>query len=342
MKAVILAHNFFTKQGGKTARGIYLYADFEITAILDKSLRVNNAVSLFPQGRSVPIYSSIEQINQDYDTLIIGVSPIGGKLSSDWRREIKYALEHRINLINGLHAFLSEDEEFKALCPSCITDLRKPDPALFRVLDGSGNDASTLMITGTDCSCGKMVTSIELNLALKREGINSGFIATGQTGMLCGADEGAVIDRIPGDFMAGVVEGMVNKAKASRDVLIVEGQGSLHHPAYSGVTLSIIHGCNAKGFIMCHNPSRTQHHDFPGSRIPPLADIVKMTEDLAGPVSGGKIAGFSIIGENMPDRELMDYIKRTEDIFSLPATDVWRFGCKNLAEHLIKHFKCKV
>ncbi len=336
MRVVVLAHNFFTRQGGKTARGIYLYSDFDIVGILDKTLKVDNAKHIFHSGRNVPVYSHLSQISSDYDALIIGVSPIGGKLPYEWKEEIKLALNNGKDIINGLHQFLSDDDELMSVCRSKIIDIRKPDPSKFRILDGSGRDANTLMISGTDCSCGKMVTALELRNSMRSSGINVGFIATGQTGMLCSPDEWAVIDRMPGDFMAGVLEGMINNIKKKRDIIIVEGQGSLHHPAYSGVTLAILHGSNAKKIIMCHNPKRQEHHDFPGSKIPPLRDIVKLTEEIACPVSGGKVVGFSIIGESMSDKELCSYIKKTEDSFGLPATDVWRFGCKKLIDHILQ------
>lgn len=336
MKIVILAHDFFTGQGGKTARGVYLYSGHDIIGILDRSMPAADARDLFPQGRSVRIYSHLDQVEEDYDALIIGISPIGGEISESWYEEIKTALKKGRDVINGLHTFLSEDKGLLGINDNArIIDLRKPDENSYRVLDGSARDARTVLVAGTDCSSGKMVTCIELNKALRRIGINSGFIATGQTGLLCQCDGGSVIDRLPGDFMAGVMEGWVNKVKETRDLILIEGQGSLHHPAYSGVATAILHGSYAKRIILCHNPSRTEHHDFPGFKIPMLRDLVNTIEELSYPVSKGKVAGFSIVGEGMTDDELSDYLRKLEDDFSLPATDVWRTGSERLLNYIL-------
>ncbi len=335
MRVVILAHDAFAGFGGKTARGVYFYSPHEIVGIIDRSNAGKNARDIFPKGRDVPIYAHISQVPEDYDALVIGVAPIGGKLPKEWREEVKIALKNGKMVISGLHDFISEDEEFKKIAEKSgakIWDVRKP-PKDLKVADGSGRDAPTVLVAGTDCSVGKMITAVEMHKEALRRGISSGFIATGQTGILVGADYGVVIDRVPGDFMAGTVEDMVNKVK-DRDIIFVEGQGDLTHPAYSGVTLGILHGSYAKKIILAHDPTRKWHEGYEGYTILPLEKSIELYEELASPVSGGKVVGISIDGENMSDEEIMKFKEKVESELGLPAEDVLRFGAKKFFDRI--------
>ncbi len=336
MKIVLLAHGLFTRRGGKTARGVYLYSPEEIVAIIDRTLAGHDASEFFPRGRKVKIVGSIREV-KDFDTLIIGAAPIGGKLPQDWRNEIRIALKNGKTVISGLHDFLSEDEEFRKIAEEHnvkILDIRKP-PENMRVADGSARNANTVLIAGTDCSVGKMITAVELTKEARRRGINAGFIATGQTGILVGCDAGVVIDRIAGDFMAGILEDMVKKVSERREIIFVEGQGDLTHPAYSGVSLAILHGSYPKKIILAHDPKRKYHHSYEGFPIPPLEREIELYEKLAEPVSGGRVVGISIDGENMSDGEIKKYMKKIENELNLPADDVLRNGAGKLLDAIL-------
>jgi len=337
MRILILAHGKFTGMGGKTARGVYFYSHDDIVGILDKSIAGHYADEFFPGRRHVKIYKDIRALNGEFDALLIGVAPIGGKLPAAWREEIKYALEAGKTVISGLHDFISEDAEFAKIASNSgakIIDVRKPPPTL-RVADGSGRGANTVLVTGTDCSVGKMLTAVELTQESKAEGINAGFAATGQTGIMIGADAGYVIDRIPGDFMAGTVEELVVNVSKSRELVFVEGQGALSHPAYSGVTMAILHGSYPKKIIIAHDPTRKEHHDYPGFSIPPLEWQIGTYESLSSTISGGKVVGISIDGENLTDVEYRSYVKRVESKFSMPAVDVMREGPRRLLDVIL-------
>ncbi len=337
MRLVILAHDTLVGFGGKTARGVYFYSPHEIVAIVDRKHAGMDASQLFPGKRSVPILKNLSDVKEDYDTLIVGSAPIGGKLPDFWREEIKLALKEGKTVISGLHDFLSEDKEFKRIAEEYgarIWDVRKP-PKDFKVADGSARDAPTILVVGTDCSVGKMVTAIELHKIALEKGLNSAFVATGQTGIMVGADQGYVIDRIPGDFMAGAVEEMVNNVK-DRDIIFVEGQGDLVHPAYSGVTLAILHGSYAKKIILAHDPTRKGHMEYEDFPIIPLEKSIELYEKLAEPVSGGKVVGISIDGENMTMEEIRRYKEKIEKELGLPAEDVLRFGAKEFFERIFK------
>ncbi len=337
MRVVILAHDALTKTHGKTARGVYFYSPHEIVAIIDRSHAGKDASQIL-RGRSVKIYSSLKEVLDDYDALIIGSSPIGGKLPSQWREEIKLALSQGKTVISGLHDFLSEDEEFRKIAEkngAKIWDVRKP-PANMRVADGSGRYVNSVLIAGTDCAVGKMITAIELTREARKSGMNAGFVATGQTGIMIGADAGVVIDRVPGDFMAGVMEDMVKKVGNKREIVFVEGQGSLSHPAYSGVTLSILHGSYPKKIIVAHDPKRNTHFGYPEFRIPPLEWHVEMYEKLAKHISDGKVVAIAIDGEKMSNEEIIDYRERIEEELGIVADDVLRFGAGRILNAVIR------
>ncbi len=332
MRVLLLAHGKFTGMGGKTARGVYFYSPHEVVGILDHTLAGRYADEFFPGRRHVPIYSSISDFEGEYDALIIGVAPIGGKLPRAWRSEIMRVLEDGRMVISGLHDFLSEDEEFRRIAERSgarIWDVRKP-PENLRVADGSGRKANTILVAGTDCSVGKMITAVELTNEARKRGLNAGFVATGQTGIMVGADAGYVIDRIPGDFMAGMVEEMVKKVGEKKEIVIVEGQGALTHPAYSGVSTAILHGSYAKKIIIAHDPKRTEHHHYSGFKISSLDRVIDQYESLAAGISGGRVVGISIDGEHMSNEEVNMYAEWVMSEFGLPSADVLRHGAGKL------------
>ncbi len=337
MKIVILAHDVLLEHYGKTARGVYYYSSHEIIGIVDRKHAGMDASQLL-HGRNVKIYHSLKEIKEDYDALLIGSSPIGGKMPEEWRDDIKLALLQGKIVISGLHDFLSEDEEFRKIAERTgakIWDVRKP-PENMRVADGSGRFANTVLVAGTDCAVGKMITAIQLTIEAKKRGINAGFIATGQTGIMIGADAGVVIDRVPGDFMAGVTEDMVKKVSKEKEIIFVEGQGSLSHPAYSGVTLAILHGSYPKKIIIAHDPKRVHHFGYQDFKIPPLKWHIEMYEKLAESVSGGKVVGIAIDGENMSDDEMEKYKDEIENEFNLPAEDVFHNGANRLLNAVLE------
>lgn len=337
MRVLILAHDYFAIQGGKTARGVYFYSPHEIVGILDRSNAGKSAKDIFPRGRDVPIYAHISQVREDYDALIIGVAPIGGKLPAEWKDEIKIALENGKMVISGLHDFLSEDPELSKIAEkngAKIWDVRKP-PKELKVADGSGRGAPTVLVAGTDCSVGKMITTVELYREAMKRGRKAAFVATGQTGIMVGADAGYVIDRIPGDFMAGAMEELV-KQFMDYEMVFVEGQADLTHPAYSGVTLAILHGSYAKKIVLAHDPTRKDHHDYEGFPIQSLERSIELYESLAESVSGGKVIGIAIDGEKMSDEEIIKFKDRVEKELGLPAEDVLRFGASKFFKRMFR------
>ncbi len=180
-----------------------------------------------------------------------------------------------------------------------------------------------------------MLTAVELTKEARKRGINAGFIATGQTGILVGCDAGAAIDRIPGDFMAGVLEDMIKRVSEKREIIFVEGQGALTHPAYSGVSLAILHGSYPKKIVVAHEPKRRYHYGYNSFPIPPLERGIELYEKLSEPVSGGKVVAISIDGENMSNEEFDKYIEYVENELGLPADDILRNGAGKILNSIL-------
>ena len=192
------------------------------------------------------------------NALLVGIAPPGGKLPPHWRPILLEAVHRRLTVISGLHEFLADDAELARAAASTgaeLIDLRRNDE--HDVADRQGIRAGCLRIhtVGNDCSCGKMVAAVELSRGLVRAGVDAAFVATGQTGILV-AGSGCPIDRVIADFLSGAAEKLV-LANQHHDVIVVEGQGSLFHPRYSGVTLGLLHGLMPHGLVLCYEMGRT-------------------------------------------------------------------------------------
>jgi uncharacterized NAD-dependent epimerase/dehydratase family protein len=198
------------------------------------------------------------------------------------------------------------------------------------------------LTVGSDCNVGKMTAALEIVSALKRRGVSVRFVATGQTGILI-ADSGLPIDAVPADFMAGEIEHLVVEAAREAEVVVVEGQGALHHPAYSGVTLGLLHGAAPRAMILCHQAGR-EHVRRPGLKgepprsepvIPPLPALVETYERAASWVHPSRVVGLALNTWGMDEPAARRAIERAATETGLPATDPVRFGAEPLAEALL-------
>ena len=268
--ALVLCEGKFGTYTGKTANGLVCYSErYKIVGIIDSINEGKDAGEVLDgKNRSIPIFKDLSQalkiLTKKPQYLIIGVATIGGMLPEEYRPIIKEAISKGINIISGLHEFLNDDEELFYLSKEhnvTIFDIRKQPPLKeLHSFKNSVKDIDTLRIAvlGTDSSIGKRTTAIELTQALKREGIEAAFIATGQTGLLQGARYGIAIDSIQSDYMVGELENAVMEAyRAKRpQVIIVEGQGSISHPAYVCGTRAIITASQPNFIILQHAPKR--------------------------------------------------------------------------------------
>ena len=305
VSAIVLAEGAFGTVDGKTANGVVMHSElFDAAVVVDSTADGDTADEVL--GRSdvdpVPVVASMADALErapEADALVIGVAPAGGALPDAWVGDIQSAMRAGCDVVSGLHVFLSEREEWTELADEAdvrLFDVRKPPSEdELRVGDGRVDDvdADVVLTVGTDCAVGKRTTAFELYRAAVDAGLDAGWVATGQTGIMVGAHRGVVIDRVPADFTAGVVEDMVVDVAADHDVVFVEGQAALTHRAYSGVTLSLLHGAYPDTVVVVDDPDRDRRTHFDQWAV---AGIERERE-LVGLLSEATVAAVSTWGD---------------------------------------------
>jgi uncharacterized NAD-dependent epimerase/dehydratase family protein len=320
----------------KTAVSVIRYRPEAVVGVLDSQHAGRTTREVLGVAAAVPIVATLEEgLALQPDTLVIGIAPAGGQLPSAWRATIIRALQAGLSVISGLHLFLGDDPELASLAAAHggqIVDLRRPpldQPiAAMRAL---GTRALRVLTVGTDCNVGKKIAALEITAAGKRLGMDARFVATGQSGMLI-AGSGVTLDRVPGDFMAGCIEQAV-VADGDSDLVVVEGQGSLLHPAYSGVTLAQMHGALPHAMILVHHAGREMMRKQP-LRLPPLAEWIRRYEDAVAPLFPGRVTGIAINPYGLTPEATREVIARAEDETGLPAVDVVTEGADRLVRAL--------
>jgi uncharacterized NAD-dependent epimerase/dehydratase family protein len=305
--------------------------------VLDRRHAGRTAREVLGVESSAPVVGTLaEGLVLQPDTLVIGIAPSGGQLPPEWRAILTGALRAGLDLVSGLHVFLGDDPELASLAEehgARILDLRRPPEAQpiahARAVETTGIRVLTV---GTDCNVGKMVAALELTASARRRDLNAQFVATGQTGMLI-SGTGITLDRIPGDFMAGFIEQEV-LAVADADLILVEGQGCLLHPAYSGVTAALLHGALPDAMVMVHHAGRELMRNQP-VRIPPLADWVRWYEGIVAPVHPGKVVGIAINPTGLTPDQAAEAVRRAEEETGLPAVDVVTAGADRLLDAIL-------
>ncbi|WP_226040655.1 DUF1611 domain-containing protein [Natrinema sp. DC36] len=338
MRIAILAHERFPDRA-KTALGVLRYADHDVVAVLDRKNGGRRVSDFVPDVQDAPIVAGMADIEPAaVDALLIGIAPIGGGFDESWREDVRTALEDGCDVISGLHTFLADDEEFARLAAEndCeIRDVRKP-PADLTVSQGVASEvaAEVILTVGTDCSVGKMTTTMELARDARAAGHDAAVIPTGQTGIMI-EGWGTPIDRVVSDFTAGAVEEMILEKGDEHDYLFVEGQGSIVHPAYSPVTLGILHGSMADTLVLCHEAGRESIHGYESFSLPSVPTYVDLYESVAEPVAGSRVVAGAINTAALEDDEdAREAVAAYADALGAPATDVIRFETDELLEEL--------
>ena len=335
MRAALLAHEQFPSRA-KTAVGVLRYADHEVVAVLDRAHAGDRVAEHVPDVQDAPIVASMDAAPV-CDALVIGIAPIGGSLETGWRPDIRAAIQRGCDVIAGLHYFLGEDEEFAALAAEHgveLRDLRRP-PDDLTVADGTagGVDAQVVLTVGTDCSVGKMTTSFELRDAARERGIDAAVVPTGQTGIMI-ADRGIAIDRVIGDFAAGAVERLV-EAAGDHELVIVEGQGALAHPAYSGVTTAILHGAQPDALVLCHLPGHDAVRHYESVSIPDPGEYARLYEQVAAPVSEAPVVAGAMNTHELDPDAAARAIETYASAIDAPATDPVRYGADEILDAVL-------
>lgn len=345
--AVIYCEGNFGKVDGKTANGLIHRSDaYRILSVIDSSKAGTDSGSdLFGHANDIPVVRNIsEALNLNDlkpEVFIYGLAPANGRLSQRDRDVITHVISQGLDVVCGLHEFLSEDVTFIELATKndvTIYDVRKPKPNHeLRVFDGSVGlvEAKRIVVMGTDCAIGKRTTATILDNSLNSQRVKTTLIATGQTGLMQGARYGVVMDALPSQFCAGELESCITRAakECELDVILVEGQGALSHPAFCTSAL-ILRGSQPNGVILQHAPKRQYRCDFPSMCVPELADEILMIESF----SNTKVIGITINHEYMSDAEVKYAILKYRDTFGLPVLDPLRSSQETLAALVIDSF----
>ena len=347
-KAVILAEGHWGDGFAKTGHGVLVHGRrYEIVAVIDSALKGKDAGEVIGIGhKGVPIVGDLEEaLKLSPDALIIGVATIGGYLPKGYDKVVEEALKRGLDIVSGLHYFISEDPRFKRIARKSgakIIDVRKPPPEL-KVLDESGWNVDKPIITvmGSDCEVGKRTTEIELAIAAERKGIDVGWIATGQTGIMIGAEEGVVCDRLPSDFVPGEIERrVVRLSERGRELIITATQGGLLHPAYGQVGLGILYGSYPDVLIYVYSP-RFVRKGFKTFKVPEIGVELDLLKRLVVNSLGyeAPLAGISINAKGLTEKGYLKLKEELESKYEVPVVDVFREGAGEILESALKLVK---
>jgi D-glutamate N-acetyltransferase len=319
---------------GKTARGVMRYAPEDVVCLLD-SARAGQRQDGFP------IVGSVEQaLRFEPTTALVGVATAGGRFPPAWQELIRSCVEHGLDVENGLHEFLTDDAELVELARrhgAELRDLRKPPPGL-NVPTGANLDLDAVIVltVGSDCAIGKMSVALELDAEARRRGLASRFVPTGQTGIAI-AGWGIAVDAVVSDFIAGASERLVVEGvERGGDLLFVEGQGSILHPAYSGVTLGLIHGSAPHAYVLCHLAGQTAVDDDDRFPMPSLAELVRLHEELSLLARPARVAAIALNTSRLGEEEARAAIAAAEAETGLVADDPVRFGGGALVDAVLQ------
>ncbi len=343
---LILAEGNFGPLTSKTANACIRYAESEVVAVLDSTHAGMSAQQVLGFGGDIPVVASFaEAMTRQPNALLIGIAPAGGQFPDAWRVIVCDALRAGLNVWNGLHTMLGDDAEFASLAAASgavIRDLRRApadlDIAYGRVRESS---ATVVLTVGTDCNIGKMTTQLQVRDAVRTMGIRTNFAATGQTGILI-EGRGIGVDAVVADFIAGAAERLTLEAADDADVVLVEGQGSLLHPAYSGVTLGLMHGSLPHAMVLCTQPSRTTIHRYPWVPIPPIRDVIRLYEHSMQYLRPSPVIAIAMNTFDLSDAEAREAVDRMQQETGLPATDTVRYDPAPIANAIASFHRARL
>ncbi len=350
-RLAVLAEGSFNPLEGKSAVGVLRYRPEEVAAIIDSTRAGRTCEACVGVGGAIPVVADVASAAAlGADGLLIGIAPQGGDLPDVWRPLVRDAIERGWDVLSGLHRFLADDAELAALAldrGAALLDVRRTPPRRpIAAARAAGVDALVVLTVGSDCNVGKMTAALELRRELVARGVRAAFVATGQTGIFL-ADRGVAVDAVPADFVAGFAEEMVLEAALGADVVLVEGQGALRHPGYSGVTLALMHGVAPAAMVLCHQSGREairrprQGGDAVSPEaaaevsIPPLGQLVREYQETAAWVSPARVLAVALNTRDLDERGAREALAGAARETGLAATDPVRFGAGPLAEAVI-------
>jgi len=345
--AIVYSEALFGEMDGKTANGLVRHSEtYNIIGVIDSTkagLDAGKVLDGIENGIKIylNLQDAIQNAKEKIEVFIYGIAPLSGDFS-DGDIELMYkAIEAKMDIVNGLHTFLTDNIEFMKIANKNrveVTDIRKYKGKNFkRVFTGEilKVTAPRIAILGTDGAIGKRTTATIIVQELKQKGIKAVMICTGQTGLIQGGKYGAPMDAVQGHFAAGVVEGEILRAwkEEKPDIFIIEGQGAISHPGYLS-SCAISRGSQVNGVILQHAPARKVLGDYPDFVMPTLDFSIQLNELF----TSSPVLALTINHENMNDKELDDIVVKYEEKYNRPATDVIKYGADKIIECLIEKF----
>jgi uncharacterized NAD-dependent epimerase/dehydratase family protein len=326
----ILTEGMLVGSHGKTAHGVLRYRGDCVAAVIDSTLAGKRVDDVLPWLRSrAPIVASLDEaLAFAPNALLVGVATEGGRLPPALRTPLLAAVDAGLEIVNGLHELLRDDAEIVARAERSgarLWDVRVP-PANIPLFSGAAYHvpAQIVLAIGSDCAVGKMTAMLEVERAAKAAGASIEFLATGQTGILI-AGRGIAVDRVISDFITGAAEQLVVEASPDADVLLVEGQGSIFHPAYAPVTFGLLYGAAPDALVLCHRAGKTQIDGF-DVELPDLADLIRFHEQLLAVVKPARVVAVALDTSALTEADARRTIARASAQTGIPVDDPVRNG----------------
>ena len=331
---LIYSEGQFGTLSSKTGNSVIRYSAEHVAAVLDSGKAGRTANDVLGYGGAIPVVATIAAgIARGADALLVGIAMHGSGFTAELRAAIREAIDGGLHVWNGLHTFVGDDPELSALAARrnvSIYDVRRP-PADLPV--GTGRvrdiDATVVLAVGSDANIGKMTVMLQLRNALREHGARAAFAPTGQTGIFI-EGWGLCVDAVIADFIAGAAESVTIQAASDADIVLVEGQGSILHPGYSGVSVGLLHGSLPHALIACHQPGRKTFRHNPWLAIPPLIDVIALHEAMAKPLRPVATIGVSLNTSDLSDRDARATIAAVASETGLPTTDPVRYDIEPL------------
>ena len=323
-------------ESAKTAHGLLRYGRDEVVAVMDSTLasKARRVLEVAPDlRRDAPVVGTMEEaLAYSPTSLLVGIAPPGGRLPEEWRDSIAEAAEAGLEIVSGLHQRLApEFPEAK------VWDVREP-PEDVPLFSGEGFRVrqKVVLTVGTSSAIGKMTATLEIERAARERDVSTAFAATGQTGIVI-SGWGICVDAVVSDFIAGAAEQLVleaAKTSPAPDLVLVEGQGSLGHPAYSGVTLGLLHGSCADCLILCADASTEEI--MAGVPRPSASRAARLYEEVAALVKPAPVVAVSVNTKGLDDGEAEDLVARIADETGLPAADPIRHSAIPILDAVLR------
>ena len=342
IRYLILADGEFGPLTSKTANSVIRYLPDRIVGVLDRGHAGRTIQDVLGFGGTTPVVGTMrEGLALKPDAILIGIAPMGGRMPDEWRAWLLEAIDAGCSLWSGLHTFLSDDPALAERARArgvTIHDLRRP-PAHLPVSSGRAKAVEPFVIltVGTDCNVGKMTAQLQITRLLNERGLRTRFVPTGQTGIMI-EGWGIAVDAVVADFIGGAAEWLVLEGSKDADIVLVEGQGSINHPGYSGVTCGLLHGSCPDALILCHQATREFIGDYRKAswlRIPPLSEYIRLYETVAAVVHPTRTIGIALNTFDMTEAAAGAACTAAAKETGLPAVDPVRFDPTPLVDAVV-------